>query len=372
MIAATSLRRQWALLRKEWLLILRDPSSFAIAFVMPAMLLLLFGYGVSLDPQRVPIAFVEPVHDAASGELRSAFAGSPWFDLVVVRDFASAKRLLDRGQVQGIVRLRSDFAARRARGDAPVQVVLDGVDANTARIVQGYVRGLFTLWLARQAPPGGFAQLLRPEPRIWFNEEVDSRHFLIPGLVAIIMTLIGALLTALVLAREWEHGSFEALFVTPVRRREILIGKLLPYFLLGVGGMVATVALAILLFGVPWRGSFAPLALVSGLYMLVALCFGLLVSGAAKNQFVAAQITLFTAFLPAFMLSGFLFDIRSMPVVLQWLTLIVPARWFISSLQTLFLAGDVWSVVLRDAAVLAVMAVVLATAARGRLRKSLE
>ncbi len=372
MIAPDSLRRQRALLRKEWLLILRDPSSFAIAFLLPAILLFLFGYGVSLDPQRVPVAFVEPAHDVATGELRAAFAGSPWFELVVVRDFATARELLDRGRVQGIVRLRADFAERLAHGDAPVQVILDGVDANTARIVQGYVRGVFTLWLARQAPPGGFAGLLRPEPRIWFNEEVDSRHFLIPGLVAIVMTLIGALLTALVVARECEHGTFEALFATPVRRREILIGKLLPYFVLGVGGMVATVAVAILLFGVPWRGSFAALALVSGLYMLVALSFGLLVSGAARDQFVAAQVTLFAAFLPAFMLSGFLFDIRSMPVVLQWLTLIVPARWFVSSLQTLFLAGDVWSVVLRDAGVLAVMAAILAALARGRLRKSLE
>lgn len=366
------LGRLRAVLRKEWLLVLRDPSSFAIAFVLPAILLFLFGYGVSLDPRRVPVAFVEPLRSEASTSLYAAFVGSPWFEVVRLHEFRRAVDLLDEHRVLGIVRLGDDFAERIAHGEAPVQVIVDGVDANNARIVRGYVRGVVTLWLARRAPSGSFAAGLRSEPRIWFNEEVNSRHFLVPGLVAIVMTLIGFLLTALVVAREWEHGSFEALFATPVRAREVLIGKLLPYFLLGMGGMVATALLAVLLFGVPFRGSLAALGLVSALYMLVALSFGLLISGAARNQFVAAQATLVSAFLPAFMLSGFLFDIRSMPAILQWLTLIVPARWFVSSLQTLFLAGDVWPVVLRDASVLAAMALLLGTLARNRLRKSLE
>lgn len=365
-------RRLGALLRKEWRLVVRDPSSLAIAFVLAPILLWLFGYGVSLDPRRIAVAFVEPVRSQATRALRAAFAGSPWFEVVELRDMRMAVRLLDRGQVEAIVRLRDDFADRLERGDAPVQVIVDGVDANTARIVLGYVRGVLTQWLARRAPPGTFAAGLRPEPRIWFNEEVNSRHFLIPGLVAIVMTLIGALLTALVVAREWEQGSFEALFVTPVRPGELLLSKLLPYFLLGMGGMLATVGFAVWLFGVPFRGSFAALALVCALYLLLALAFGLLVSGAARNQFLAAQITLFVAFLPAFMLSGFLFDLRSMPIALQWLSLLVPARWLVSSLQTLFLAGDVWGVVLRDAAVLGFGAALLGLLVRRQLAKSLE
>ncbi len=360
------------LLRKEWLEILRDPSSIAIAFFLPALLLFLFGYGVSLDPREVRIAFVKPSSSQPAESLAEAFRGSPYFRVAFAADIVTARRLLDRREVQGIVSLRDDFADRLENGEAAVQLVLDGVDANTARIVQGYVRATFAGWLARidrgsRAPPG-----LVIEHRMWFNSEIDSRHFLIPGLVAIIMTLIGAMLTSLVVAREWERGTMEAMFATPVRIREIMIGKLLPYFVLGMGSMAVATAMAVLLFGVPFRGSFLALLLLAGIYMMASLAYGLAVSALARSQFVAGQVAIITAFLPAFILSGFIFDIRSMPWAIQLLTYAIPARYFVSSLQTMFLAGDVWRVYLADGAALLLIAAIFLAVARRRTRKSLE
>ena len=199
------------------------------------------------------------------------------------------------------------------------------------------------------------------QTRLWFNEANDSTYFLVPGLIVLVMTLIGALLTALVIAREWERGTFEALFVTPARPGEILLGKIVPYFVLGMLGLALSVVGSQVLFGVPLRGSLWILVLVSMLYLLVALGIGLLISSLTKNQFVASQITLIVTFLPAMMLSGFMFDIRSMPWAIQVITHIFPARYFVSVLQTLFLAGDIWAVILPNAAVLAVMATVLLT-----------
>ncbi len=370
--SASARRRIRGLLRKEWLEILRDPSSIAIAFVLPAVLLFLFGYGVSLDPREVRIALVKPTSSQAADSLAEAFRGSPYFRVAFATDFATARQLLDRRAVQGILSLRDDFAERLEEGEAVVQLVVDGVDANTARIVQGYVRGTFAGWLARRdrsasVPPG-----LTIEHRMWFNAEVDSRHFLIPGLIAIIMTLIGAMLTSLVVAREWERGTMEALFATPVRIREIMIGKLVPYFLLGMGSMAVATAMAVLLFGVPFRGSFLALALLAGIYMTASLAYGLAVSAVARSQFVAGQVAIITAFLPAFILSGFLFDIRSMPWAIQLLTYLVPARYFVSSLQTVFLAGDVWEVFLFDGTALVLIAALFLAVARRKTRKSLE
>jgi ABC-2 type transport system permease protein len=206
---------------------------------------------------------------------------------------------------------------------------------------------------------------------MWFNEANESRYFLVPGLIVLIMTLIGALLTALVMAREWERGTLEALFVTPVRTDEILLGKTIPYFALGMMGLVLCLLAAKFLFEVPFRGSVAVLTAASMLYLLVALGIGLLISSAVKSQFVASQITLLVSFLPAVMLSGFLFDLRSMPSAVRLITYVLPARYYVALLQTIFLAGDVWSVILPNAAVLAVMAVLLLYLTRKAAQKKL-
>lgn len=363
------------LIRKEFLQIVRDPSSVAIAFLMPVVLLLLFGYGVSLDAEHIPVAVVVEKPSAEAASFTSGFMRSKYFDPVALRSMTVAQRALRAGRVNAIVRLRADFAARvHSGGPAPIQVIVNGVDANTSRIIKGYAEGLWATWLERRAAPQGreFHAPVNLEQRVWFNSELRSRNYLVPGLIAVIMTLIGALLTAMIMAREWERGTMEALLVTPVAMREILLGKLAPYFILGMGGMAVSLAMALWLFDVPLRGSATVLFAAAALFLLAALGMGLLISIAAKNQFVAGQAAIVVTFLPAFMLSGFIFDIGSMPEPIQMLTYVIAARYFVTILQTLFLAGNVWPVILPNAAALLLMATVFLGVARLKARKRLE
>ncbi len=363
-----------ALVRKEFLQVLRDPSSIAIAFLMPVVLLLLFGYGVSLDADRVPLAVVAEQPSADTASFASAFQGSHYFEPAFFFTMHDGVEALRKGQVDAIVHLRADFARHLHRGDASVQLVVDGVDANSARIVTGYVQGAWARWLAQRDEARGetFAPTVKVVERIWYNSEVRSRNFLVPGLIAVIMTLIGALLTALVMAREWERGTMEALLVTPVTMGEILAGKLVPYFLLGLGGMALSVAMGVWLFDVPLRGSVGVLFGAASLFLLVALGMGLLISIATKNQFVAGQVAIIVTFLPAFILSGFIFDIGSMPQPVQVLTHAIAARYFVAILQTVFLAGDLWGVILPNAFALLLMAFFFLGLSRRKSRKRLE
>jgi ABC-2 type transport system permease protein len=276
-------------------------------------------------------------------------------------------------KVDGIVRIRPDFSRRLSRGDAEVQLLVHGIDANRARIIQGYAQAAVGVWAARRSAEGERVSTgpVQVQNRLWFNETNESRYFLVPGLIVLVMTLIGALLTSLVVAREWERGTMEALFVTPVRPGEILLGKTIPYFVLGMIGLVLCLISAKFLFHVPFRGSILVLIGVSILYLLVALALGLLISSTLKSQFVASQITLLVTFLPAVMLSGFLFDLRSLPAVVQLITYLLPARYYVSLLQTVFLVGDIWAVILPNAAVLAAMMTVLLWLARRATRKQL-
>jgi ABC-2 type transport system permease protein len=367
--------RLGGLLRKEFLQIVRDPSSVAIAFVMPIFLLVLFGYGVSLDADHVPVAVVAEAPSQDSADFLAALQGSHYFAVRVMDSMPAAEQALREGEVSGIVRLRANFSRqiRQATG-APIQVVVDGVDANTARLVEGYVEGAWSTWLAAQASrQGGTMQMpVDLQPRIWFNSELRSRNYLVPGLVAIIMTLIGALLTALVMAREWERGTIEALMVTPASMSEVLLGKLTAYFILGTGGMLLSVGLAVWLFDVPLRGSFWILWGCSSLFLLAALGMGLTVSTLARSQFVAGQIAIIATFLPAFLLSGFIFDIGSMPPIVQVITHIVVARYFVAILQTLFLAGNVWAVILPNALALALIAAIFLGITWRQSRKRLD
>jgi ABC-2 type transport system permease protein len=370
-----SLTRLRGLLRKEFYQILRDPSSLAIAFLLPVVLLLIFGYGVSLDAEHVPIALVVELPSPDTASFTSGFQHSRYFEPVFHRNLREAEEaLLDR-RVLAIVHLRSDFARRlRQPGGAPIQVIVNGVDANTGRLILGYVQGVWQKWLQRQALARGetLAMPIQLEQRVWFNSELRSRNFLVPGLIAIIMTLIGALLTALVMAREWERGTMEALLVTPVTMREVLLGKLVPYFILGMGGLALSVAMGVWLFEVPLRGSLWVLFSASALFLLAALGMGLLISTVTKNQFVAGQLAIITTFLPAFILSGFIFDIGSMPAFVQGLTHILAASYFVAILQTVFLAGNVWSVILPNSLALLLMAAFFLGLSRHKLRKRLE
>jgi ABC-2 type transport system permease protein len=362
-----------ALVRKEAYQLVRDPSSIAIGVVMPVLLILLFGYALSLDVKSVPVAVVLEDTSPAASELAAGFRLSPYFAAEIMTSMPRAEELMLERRVDGIIRVRSDFARRMSAGKAEVQILVHGSDANRARIIDTYARGAIGQWAEQRtaegrAPEAGAAVVMT---RLWFNEADDSHYFLVPGLIVLIMTLIGAFLTTLVMAREWERGTFEAMFVTPVRTGEILLSKMIPYFVLGIGGLALCILAAKFLFHVPFRGSVLVLAAVSTLYLLVSLAIGLLVSSATKSQFVSSMVTLVVTFLPAMMLSGFLFDLRSMPEFVRWISYVLPARYYVALLQTIFLAGDIWGVIWPNAGMLALMAAILLAATRAVTRKEL-
>ena len=372
--ASGSLRRVWALIVKESRQIIRDPSSIAIGVVMPVMLILLFGFALSLDVKNAPVAVVMEDTSASARELAAGFRLSPYFSVVPTASIRQAQTMMLNRQVDGIIRIPPDFERKVQQGNGEVQIVLHGTDANTARIIQAYASGAVAQLAARRTAEGMSVSGGGPvgvQSRIWFNEANDSHYFLVPGLIVLIITLIGAFLTALVVAREWERGTLEALLVTPVRSGEILLGKLVPYFALGMIGFALCILSAEFLFRVPLRGSLLVLTGVSMLYLLVSLGIGLVASALTRSQFIASQIALLATFLPAMMLSGFLFDLRSMPVAVQVVTYVLPARYFVALLQTIFLAGNVWSVILPNTAVLAGMTAGLMLLARRAIQKRL-
>jgi ABC-2 type transport system permease protein len=361
-----------ALIGKEARQIVRDPSSILIAFVFPLILLFLFGYGVSLDASRTRIAVVVEAPGEAARSLAASFAGSPYFDAEIVHDRREREAAFVRGELGGLVVIPAEFDARtHDRGAAPeVQVLVDGSDPNTATLVQGYAAGVVGQWtqqrrLDRGHAPRAGSPAGAVEDRLWFNPGRTSRWFLVPGVIAIVMAMVGTMLTALVVAREWERGTMEAMLATPITRGELLIGKILPYLALGLIAMAMCSAAGVYMFGVPFRGSVLALLVLSVAYLLPALGQGLVISAVTRNQFLASQLALLSAFLPSLLLSGFLFEISSMPWPLQWLSLIVPARWVIPCLQTVFLTGDLWPLFVRNTAVLLGFGLVLlALAAR--------
>ncbi len=367
---AGSFRRIGALGFKETLQILRDPSSLLIAGLLPLILLFLFGYGVSLDTTNVRVGIVVEMPDPATRDLAAAFAASRYFTVRQGTDVREFRDDLVAGRLKGIVVIPAEFTADRLGGRKPaIAVLTDGADPNTAGFVARYAEGVIANWAAQNA---GIGPAITASPRFWFNPELTSRYFLVPGSIAIVMTLIGTLLTALVIAREWERGTMEGLMATPVTTAEFLVAKLVPYFLLGLASMALCVGIAVLAFGVPFRGSLLALVALSAAFLCPALGQGLLISAATKNQFVASQVALLTGFLPAFILSGFIFEIGSMPQVIQWITYIVPARYLIPGLQTVFLTGDVWPLFLPDIAVMLGMGILLFAAAARNTRKRLD
>jgi ABC-2 type transport system permease protein len=373
------LRRIAALVRKESLQIASDPSAYLIAGVLPLLLLFLFGFGVSLDLRNVPIGLVVEQPSPEADSLVASFRNSRYFTVRLARHRAEVEDELVSGRLKAVVVLAADFTRRLGRGEtAPVQVIVDGSDPNTAGLAQNYVQGVWANWLAQAATAAegaaarsSAAPLVAAEPRYWFNQAIDSRDFLIPGSIAIIMTLIGTLLTALVVAREWERGTMEALMASPAGVGDFLLGKLIPYYVLGMAAMALSVVAAVAGFGVPFRGSVAVLVVVSSAFLAAMLPLGLLISTVTKNQFAASQAALIAAFLPAFLLSGFLFEIDSMPAPIRLITRVLPARYFVSSLQTLFLVGDVPEVLVPDTlalmAIAAVLNLLLVRATRMRL-----
>ena len=344
-----SLRRLKAVARKEALHVLRDPRALGIAIVLPMVMLMIFGYALTLDLDRVPLSVWDQSRTPQSRELVSRFAGSRYFS---VREYAGSHadlaEALDHGtSMLGLV-IPSDFGRKvAAERRTTIQIVADGSDANTTTlaisyaqaIVSGYSQGLLVEKARRMTgqPPRAPLEL---RPRAWFNTDLESRIFIVPGLIAVIMMLITALLTSLTVAREWETGTMEQLISTPVRGPELILGKLVPYFVIGMADMLLSVLAGRFLFGVPIRGSLLLLFTVSAVYLVGALSLGIFISAATRSQLLASQTAFVATFLPAFLLSGFMFDIGNMPQALQAFTYLIPARYFVTFLRGLYLKGS--------------------------------
>lgn len=372
------LRRLAALTVKEFRQISRDPSSIMIGLVLPIILILIFGYGLSLDVKNVPIAVVMEKSTPLVRDALAGLNGSAYFSPRYAGSMHEAEEMLKQREVDAILRTGGDFDSRFARGDAEVQLILHGVDSTTATLIGQYTGALLSLRvqtnLDRKGLDGRSAGMGAAvvQSRMWFNEAADSTWYLVPGLIVIIMTLVGAFLTALIMAREWERGTLEALFVSPVGRAEILLSKIIPYFLLGLAGLLLCLAAARWLFAVPMRGSMTVFLLCSSLYLVVALGMGLAISSVTRSQFLSCQIALVVSFLPAVILSGFLFDLRSVPLVARIVGNILPATYYMEILKTLFLAGNNASILLRDCAALLFYAVLFMGIAIRFTRKNLD
>jgi ABC-2 type transport system permease protein len=375
------LTRLLAVARKEVVQILRDSRSLLIVVIMPVTLMLLFGYGVNLDLKGLPIYVYDQNGSQQSQDLLKRFQASEYFHVArIVNDYPGITKALDDGHAKMGIVIPWDFSQQLSQG-GPVQIqaLVDASDDNTANVligyaqavVQGYSSEVQLNWLRRRGQP------LQPaavsvEPRTWFNEDLESSAFIVPGVLALVMSVIGAFLTSLTIAREWERGSMEQLISTPVSAMEIMLGKLAPYFVIGIFDVLVCSVIAIDWFHVPFRGSYATLLVSSALFLVVVLSLGFLISVLAKNQFAASQIALLVTFLPAFLLSGFLFPIEQMPLVLQWITRILPARYYVSLLKKTFLKGTPTALLYADLIPLAVFALMLAILATRSFHKRLE
>ena len=358
--------RTWAIARKEFIHIYRDPRSLALVILMPALLMLLFGYAVTLDVKKVPMAVLD--HDGTQESLSFThrFSGSPYFSLhIFVQDEKEMKRLIDEGTVKMGLVLPWDFSKKvKAGRKAIVQVLLDGSDSNTANIILNYVQAIARQYTQEKT----FLKIERmgkerPNPpvegrtRIWCNEELESKNYFIPGLVAVIMSIIGVLLTGQVIVREWEKGTMELLISTPVQKGELIIGKLFPYFFLGLLDLFLAVWMGKWVFQVPLRGSITLLFLLSCIYLLVALALGLTISTVTRTQLLANQMAMIIGFLPTFLLSGFTFVIANMPLWLQIITYGIAPRYYVTILKEIFLKGADISFLWKETLILIGMAI---------------
>ena len=376
-----SLSRLMAVARKEVLHILRDSRSLIIVVLMPITLMLLFGYGVNLDLKSLPLYVYDQDGSQQSQDLLKHFQASQYFHIVrVVHSYSAVTRALDDGDAKMCIVIPWSFSQQLGSGGpVNVQALVDATDDNTANIligyaqavVEGYSADVQVSWAERHGQAVEAAPI-SVETRTWYNENLESSAFIIPGVLALVMSVIGAFLTSLTIAREWERGTMEQLISTPVTAMEIMIGKLTPYFVIGMFDVGVCAFIAIQWFEVPFRGSLLTLAASSALFMIVVLSLGFLISVVAKNQFAASQIALITTFLPAFLLSGFLFSIDQMPVVLQWITRILPARYYVSVLKKIFLKGTPTVMLSADLIPLAAFTLVLAIVATRSFHKRLE
>lgn len=367
-------RRLYALIRKESLQIVRDPGTIIITIILPLILVFLLGYGVSLDAEDVHIGLVVEEPTPVTERLADGFRGSRYFSVREGTDRRHFEDDMVNGHLRGIVVIPADFTRRiTERRGASIQVLVDGTDPITAKFVQNYAQGVVSSWSAMlEADLKRNFTAISIKQRYWFNAELTSKYSIVPGAIALVMTIVGTLLTSLVIAREWERGTMEAIMATPVSSGELLLGKFIPYFLLGLVSMTICLLLAMLMFHLPLRGSLVALYALSCAFLLPSMGIGLLISAVAKNQFIASQVGIIVGFLPTFLLSGFVFEINSMPLAIRMITTIVPARYMIPSLQSVFLAGDLWRMFLPAMGVLVGMGALLLVAVIRKTRKRIE
>jgi ABC-2 type transport system permease protein len=375
-----SLTRFLAIARKEIVQVVRDLRSLIIVLIMPVILILLFGYGVSLDLKHLPIYVYDRDGSRQSQDLLKRFQASDYFAIGrAVSSYRELSRALDDGHARMGIVIPWDFSQRLQDGrPVQVQALVDGSDDNTANVLIGYAQGVVQgyasqvqlEWLRQQG------QTVQPAPvsvetRTWYNEDLESSAFIVPGVLALVMSTIGAFLTSLTIAREWERGTMEQLISTPVTALEIMLGKLVPYFAIGMFDVIVCALIALYWFHVPFRGSFLTLLISSAMFMIVVLSMGFFISVIAKNQFAASQIALLATFLPAFLLSGFLYAIEQMPLVLQWITRILPVRYYVSVLKKIFLKGTPTTLLYADLVPLTIFTLVLALLATRSFHKRL-
>lgn len=351
-------RRLRALVRKEFLQLGRDRSSLLLGVFLPLLLILLIGYGISLDVKNVPIAVVLEDASPAARRAVSFLDGSDYFSPYYVTSLREGESLLRRRDAEAILVLPPDFSRQLARGEARAQAILYGVNTTTAMTTQGYLEAGFMAVAAEAAYSAPHAPgYVTTESRLWFNDANTSTWFFIPGLIMLIMTIVGVFLTAVVMAREWERGTFESLFVTPVQAAELILAKMIPYFCVAMAGMILCLLAGRFLYELPLRGSLLLILGTSMLYLIVALGIGLTISAVTKKQFVACQIALLVSFLPSVMLSGFLFDLHSQPLVIRVISQLFPTTYYLQILKSLFLTGNHWPLLVKNSLLLAGYAV---------------
>jgi ABC-2 type transport system permease protein len=376
-----NITRLLAVARKEVVQIMRDARSLIIVVLMPAILVLLFGYGVNLDLKGLPVYVIDQDGSQQSQDLLKHFQASEYFHVErVVSGYPALTRALDDGHAKMGIVIPWNFSQRLSDGrSVEIQAIVDGSDDNTANVLIGYAQAVAQSYSVQIQIDWLRARGLSIQPatmsvetRTWYNEDLESSAFIIPGVLALVMSVIGAFLTSLTIAREWERGTMEQLISTPVTAMEIMLGKLAPYFVLGMFDTIVSAIIAIYWFQVPFRGSWVTLMVASALFMVVVLALGFFISVLAKNQFAASQIALLITFLPAFLLSGFLFSIEQMPIALQWITRILPARYYVSALKKIFLKGTSANMLYAELIPLIVFALVLAIVATRSFHKRLD
>lgn len=376
-----NLRRVWAITRKEFIHIIRDPRSLGMAIAIPMLLLVLFGYVLTLDVDNVPIVIWDQSRTVQSREFISRFEGSDYFTLKqYVAHYGQVDDAINSRKALAALIIPRDFAQRLQGGrTAPVQLIVDGSDSNTATIVLGYVRsvtqGYSAQILLEQLNQLTGREVPEPvdfQPRVWFNPDLESKNYIIPGLIAVIMMVIAALLTSLTIAREWERGSMEQLISTPIKGPELITGKLLPYFTIGLFDVLLAVLMGEFLFNVPLRGSVALLFIMASVFLAGALSLGILISVVTKSQLLASQLAMVLTFLPSFLLSGFMYAITNMPKPIQVITFAIPARYFVALLKAIYLKGVGLEILAGQALLLTLFGGVTVMLANIKFKKKLE